>query len=99
MDAVLDNSDAVIKAFGYTVLLFLVSGIGSLLVGTVLAALRVGPVSVLRRAVSLYVALVRNTPLLVVLIFFRIAGPKVGLRFDFVDVEVAGYNFNNIFAA
>lgn len=99
MDAVLENSDAVIKAFGYTVLLFVISGIGSLIVGTVLAAMRVGPVAVLRRAVSLYVTLVRNTPLLVVLIFFRIAGPKVGLRFDFVDVQIAGYNFNNIFTA
>lgn len=99
MDAVLENSDAVIRAFGYTVLLFVISGVGSLLVGTLLAALRVGPVAVLRRAVATYVTVVRNTPLLVVLLFFRIAGPKVGLRFDFVDVQIAGYNFNNIFTA
>lgn len=99
MDAVLENSDAVLKAFGYTGLLFVISGLASLLLGTVLAALRVGPVSVLRRAVALYVVLIRNTPLLVVLLFFRIAGPKVGIRFDFVDVQIAGYNFNNIFTA
>lgn len=99
MDAVLENSDQVIRAFGYTGLLFVISAVGSLLVGTLLAALRVGPVAVLRRAVATYVTLVRNTPLLVVLLFFRIAGPKVGLRFDFVDVQIAGYNFNNIFTA
>jgi glutamate transport system permease protein len=99
VDAVLENSDAVVKAFGYTGLLFVISGLASLLVGTVLAALRVGPVAVLRRAVAVYVTLIRNTPLLVVLLFFRIAGPKVGLRFDFIDVQVAGFNLNNIFTA
>lgn len=99
MDAVLENSDAVLKAFGYTGLLFVISGVASLLLGTLLAALRVGPVAVLRRAVAIYVTLIRNTPLLVVLLFFRIAGPKVGLRFDFIDVVIAGYSFNNIFTA
>lgn len=99
MDAVLENSDAVLKAFGYTGLLFVISGVASLLLGTLLAALRVGPVAVLRRAVAVYVTLIRNTPLLVVLLFFRIAGPKVGLRFDFIDVQVAGFNLNNIFTA
>lgn len=99
MDAVLENSDAVMKAFGYTGLLFVISGVASLLLGTLLAALRVGPVAVLRRAVAIYVTLIRNTPLLVVLLFFRIAGPKVGLRFDFIDVVIAGYSFNNIFTA
>jgi len=99
VDAVLENSDAVLKAFGYTGLLFVISGVASLLLGTVLAALRVGPIAVLRRAVAIYVTLIRNTPLLVVLLFFRIAGPKVGLRFDFIDVVIAGYSFNNIFTA
>lgn len=99
MDAVLDNLDQVTRAFAYTGLLFVLAGVASLIIGTLLAALRVGPVSVLRQAVAIYVTLVRNTPLLVVLIFFRIAGPKVGLRFDFVDVQVAGLNLNNVFTA
>jgi len=43
--------------------------------------------------------LIRNTPLLVVLIFFRIAGPKVGLNFNFVDIVVGDIRFNNLFAA
>ncbi|MGL5810039.1 MAG: amino acid ABC transporter permease [Nocardioides sp.] len=99
MNVVLDNIDEVARAFGYTLALFVISGLGSLLLGTVLAAMRVGPVAVLRRASAGYVTLVRNTPLLIVLIFFRYAGPKVGLRFDFVDITVAGYRFNNLFAA
>ena len=50
MDAVLDNLDLVLKAFGYTIFLFLVSAVISLLLGTLLAAMRVGPVSVLDKA-------------------------------------------------
>lgn len=99
MTTVLDNLDLVVRAFTYTIALFVIAGIFSLILGTLLAAMRVGPIAVLRRAVAVYVTLIRNTPLLVVLIFFRIAGPKVGLNFDFVDIVVGDIRFNNIFAA
>ena len=99
MDAVLDNLDAVVRAFTYTLLLFLISGVLSLVLGTALAALRVGPVSVLRLAASAYVTVVRNTPLLIVLIFFRIAAPKVGLNFNFVDLQFGDIRLNNLFTA
>lgn len=99
MDAVLDNLDAVVRAFTYTLLLFVISGALSLVLGTALAALRVGPVSVLRLAASAYVTVVRNTPLLIVLIFFRIAAPKVGLNFNFVDVQFGDIRLNNLFTA
>jgi glutamate transport system permease protein len=96
---VLDNLDLVVRGFTYTVLLFLVAGVLSLLLGTVLAAMRVGPVAVLRRAVATYVTIVRNTPLLIVLLFFRLAGPKIGLNFNFVDIVIGDVRFNNLFAA
>ena len=35
---------------------------------------------------AVYVAVVRNTPLLIVLIFFRIAAPKIGIQFTWVDI-------------
>lgn len=99
MDAVLDNLDAVVRAFTYTLLLFVISGVLSLVLGTVLAALRVGPISVLRLAAATYVTIVRNTPLLIVLIFFRIAAPKIGLNFNFVDVQFGDIRLNNLFTA
>ena len=80
MNAVLDNLDLVLRAFTYTVLLFLVAGVFSLVFGTLLAAFRVGPISVLSKATAVYVTAIRNTPLLIMLIFFRIAGPKIGLN-------------------
>ncbi len=99
MNAVLDNLDAVALAFTYTVLLFLISGVLSLVFGTLLAAFRVGPISVLSKATGVYVTLVRNTPLLLIIFFFRFAGPKIGIKFNFVDIVVGDVRLNNIFAA
>ncbi|GEP33927.1 amino acid ABC transporter permease [Nocardioides szechwanensis] len=99
MHVVWDNREAVALAFGYTLLLFLISGVLSMVLGTFLAALRVGPVAVLRLAGTAYVTVVRNTPLLIVLIFFRIAGPKMGIKFNFVDITIGDVRLNNVFTA
>lgn len=99
MEVVLDNLDLVVRAFTLTVLLFLISGVLSLVFGTMLAAMRVGPIGVLAKAAAVWVTVVRNTPLLVVLIFFRIGGPKVGLEFDFVDIVIGDFRINRLFAA
>ena len=55
MSVLIDNCDLVLRAFAYTVLLFLFAGVLSLLFGTFLVALRVGPVGVLRKAAGVYV--------------------------------------------
>ncbi|QZY29627.1 amino acid ABC transporter permease [Nocardioides coralli] len=99
MSVVLDNLDLVLWAFAHTVALFLISGVLSLLLGTFLVALRVGPIPILRRAVSVYVTLIRNTPLLIIFIFFRFAGPKIGINFNFVDIVWGDLRMNNFFAA
>lgn len=99
MQIVLENLDLVARAFGYTLLFFVVAGVLSLALGTLLAAMRVGPVAVLRSAGAAYVLIVRNTPLLVVLLFFRFAGPKIGLTFSFVSLDLGPFRINNIFAA
>lgn len=78
MDDVTSNFDLVLKAFWLTLQLLVLSGIASLLFGTLLGAMRVGPVSVLRRAAMLYVTLIRNTPLLIVFVFIFIAAPTLG---------------------
>jgi len=72
------NFDLVLQAFWLTLQLFVLSGLASLAFGTLLGALRVGPVSVLRTAVSIYVTVVRNTPLLIVFMFVFIAAPTLG---------------------
>ncbi len=80
MDDVLSNFDVVLRAFWLTLQLFLISAVVSLVAGTLLAAFRVGPVPVLARAGAAYVAIVRNTPLLVVFIFVFFALPKIDLN-------------------
>jgi glutamate transport system permease protein len=96
--AVLDSLSDVFKAFGYTVLLFLVAGVLSLLGGTLLVAMRVGPVAVLNKVAVLYVTIVRNTPLLAVFFFFSFAGPIIGLNFNWVAVHVGTFDFTSFFS-
>lgn len=98
MDAVFSNFDDYLKAFGLTIGLFVVSGIGALVLGTILAVLRVGPVAILNKAAALYVILFRNTPLLMIFIFMAIAMPVLGYNFKFVeDVEIGGWNVSAFF--
>ena len=52
-----------------TMRLSLIIAVFSLIVGTVLAAMRVSPTPVLRAAGTAYVNIVRNTPLTLVLLF------------------------------
>jgi len=99
MNVVLDNAGAVALAFGYTLSLFVVAAVLSGIFGTILAAMRVGPISVLSKAATFYVTIVRNTPLLIVIIFFRFAGPKIGLTWSFVDIQIGNLNLNNLYAA
>lgn len=79
MEDVFANFDLVLKAFWLTIQLAVLSGVVALVLGTLLAAMRVGPISVLRGVAATYVTLVRNTPLLVMCIFVFVAAPNLGL--------------------
>ena len=70
-----------------TLRLFVVSGALSLLFGTILAAMRVGPIAILNRAGALYVTIFRNTPLLVLLLLVVFGLPKL-------DVQIGSFNMN-----
>jgi glutamate transport system permease protein len=98
VSAVLDSLADVFKAFGYTLLLFLVSAVFSLIGGTLLVAMRVGPVAVLSKLAALYVTLVRNTPLLAVFFFFSFAAPILGLNFKWVSVHIGTFDFTSFFS-
>ncbi len=78
MEDLIDQYDLVLQAFWLTIQLAVLSGLVSLVAGTVLAAMRVGPVWVLRSAATTYVTLVRNTPLLLVFVFVFVAAPNLG---------------------
>ena len=101
MNVVLDNFDLVAKAFGYTIALFLVSAVLSLVLGTILVAFRVGPISVLSKAAAVYVTVVRNTPLVIIFLFFQLGAGKVfdALRFSWVDIHIGQFDFTSFFTA
>ncbi|QWC86851.1 amino acid ABC transporter permease [Nocardioidaceae bacterium] len=70
---------SIARGFWLTIQLAALSGFGSLLFGTLLAAMRVGPVPALSSFASWFVTLVRNTPLLVVCIIVFSGLPAIGL--------------------
>jgi glutamate transport system permease protein len=75
MSVLTNNLDLFLRAFGQTLQLFAVSAVLSLVLGTLLAALRVSPVPVFRGVGTTYVTVVRNTPLTLVFVFFVFAYP------------------------
>lgn len=79
MSVLLDNLDLFTRGFLGTIQLFVIAAIGSLVVGGILAAMRVSPVPFLRGAGLTYVNLVRNTPLTLVLFFFAFAWNRLGI--------------------
>ncbi|AEA26128.1 amino acid ABC transporter permease [Pseudonocardia benzenivorans] len=83
MNVLLDNLDLYGRAFLGTIELFLVAAVGSLVLGAIVAAMRVSPVPILRTFGMLYVNLIRNTPLTLVLFFFAFAYP----RLEIVDLS------------
>lgn len=68
MGEILKNYD-VLGAFWMTIYLSFFAAIGALVIGTILAVMRVSPIPVLRAAGTAYVNIVRNTPLTLILLF------------------------------
>ncbi len=88
MNAVLDNLDLYVDGFVKTVQLSVLGAIGALLLGTLLAAMRVSPIPPLRAAGAVYVEVVRNTPLTVVFFFLVFAMPQIDLVLPFFTAAV-----------
>ncbi len=88
MDAVLDNLGLLVDAFTTTVTLTVLAAVGALLLGTLIAAMRVSPVPPLRGLGAAYVNLVRNTPLTVVFTLVVFGLPEVGIIFSFFAFAV-----------
>ncbi|MER6063625.1 MULTISPECIES: amino acid ABC transporter permease [unclassified Streptomyces] len=87
----LDKYD-VLGAFWTTVQLTLLSAVGSLVWGTLLAAMRVGPVPLMRGFGTAYVNIVRNIPLTVIILFASL-GLNQTLLIDMGSKQVDTTNF------
>ncbi|UCR89950.1 amino acid ABC transporter permease [Mycetocola spongiae] len=90
MNVVLDNLDRYLSGFALTLQLFLVAGIAALVLGAIIAIMRISPVSSLRVVATAYTELVRNTPLTLILFFFAFVAPQLGLQLDYKFLAMIG---------
>ena len=88
MDVVFDNLGVYVDGFTTTVSLTLAAAALALVVGTLVAAMRVSPVPPLRVVAGLYVTLVRNTPLTVVFFIVVFGFPEVDVLLSFFQFAV-----------
>jgi glutamate transport system permease protein len=88
MDAVLGNLGTYREGFVTTLELSVLSSALALVLGTLLAAMRVSPVPTLRAAGATYVELVRNTPLTVVFFFVVFVLPQLDILLPYFAFAV-----------
>lgn len=72
------------EGFRVTLLLLVVAGVLSLVLGTVIAAMRISPVAALRAFAAFWTEVARNTPLTLVFIFTAFVLPMLGVRLPFI---------------
>lgn len=77
MGFLIDNFALFADAFGTTLLLSLLAGLFALILGTILAGMRVSPIAPLRGLATFYVEVFRNTPLTVVFFFIIFGLPQI----------------------
>jgi glutamate transport system permease protein len=90
MDAVIDNLPTFLNGFGKTLGLLGLSGVLALVLGVIVAAMRISPVASLRGFASFYTEIVRNTPLTLVLFFCGVLLPALGVPANYFALAVLG---------
>lgn len=79
MDVIFGNLDLWGTALRNTLLIFFGGGALALVLGIIVGAARVAPVPIARAVGTVYVNLIRNTPLTLVFFFFIFGYPQLGL--------------------
>ena len=77
MDVLLANADDILAGFLMTLRLLLFGGIGALLIGLVVAVMRICPIASLRGFATAYTELIRNIPLTLLLLFMVFVLPLI----------------------
>jgi glutamate transport system permease protein len=81
-----DHFDVFVGGFWLTLQLCLLSATGALLIGTIIAILRISPVPPLRWLGGAYVTVFRNVPLTIVMFFSAFGLPALGSNADFLRI-------------
>ena len=97
MDVFLDNLDQLRRAWTLTLEMVLIAGAVALVLGSVLAGMRVSPIRLARGIGTFYVYTVRNTPLLLIMLLFAFGLPQLGFVPELTIGSAQWLQFNNFF--
>lgn len=87
MDAVIQFFGTLLSGFSRTLALLGIAGIGALVLGTIIAGMRVSPIAPLRAVAAAYTEIFRNIPLTLVLFGAAFVLPFLGVRFPGMDPQ------------
>ncbi|MQA42752.1 amino acid ABC transporter permease [Rugamonas aquatica] len=90
-----EAAPVMLRGAGYTVLFALAAMLGGLLIGFPVAVMRILPYRVLRWPASVYVSLMRGTPLLVQMFVIYYGLPSVGIEFTPVTAGILALSLNS----
>ncbi len=86
MNAIIEHLDTFVGGFWLTLQLCVLSAIGAVVIGTIVAVMRISPVPPLRWLGTGYVTVFRNVPLTIVFFFAAFGLPALGSNADFLRV-------------
>jgi cystine transport system permease protein len=89
-----EAAPVMLRGAGYTVIFALASMLGGLLIGFPVAVMRILPYRLLRWPASVYVSLMRGTPLLVQMFVIYYGLPSVGVEFTPVTAGILALSLN-----
>ncbi|MDQ1609506.1 MAG: glutamate transport system permease protein [Microbacteriaceae bacterium] len=90
MDAVIRNLPEFLQGFQMTLSLLVISGVMALVIGTLVAAMRISPIASLRGFGTVYTEILRNTPLTLVLFFTAFVLPYLGVTIPYFVCAIVG---------
>jgi glutamate transport system permease protein len=92
VDVLVDNLPLILRGFGLTLRMLAVSALVALVLGVLIAAMRVAPVAAMRAVGTSYVNVIRNTPLVLLFLITTQGVPVVieGLSFFILAVAALG---------
>jgi polar amino acid transport system permease protein len=92
--SVLNSFDLMLRGAMTTTLLAAITIFSAIILGSLLAILRMGSSIVVRKAIDAYVEIIRNTPFIVQLFFIVFGLPTIGLQLGLVEAAVLALVIN-----
>lgn len=77
MEVLFENRDLVLAGFLMTLRLLIFSGIGAMILGVIVATMRISPIAALRAFAATYTEVIRNIPLVMVFLFTVFVAPLI----------------------